>query len=812
MPAALSPELPLWPDVAVRAAWLVARWRIRHRWAGLLALGLMAGVVGGLATGAIAGERRTATAAERLIEATGAADAWVMVRPPQGDTGAVVADVERQLGRSPEVDAFEPLIQSIGRTTEARDWYFPFATPTGWAGELDRPVVADGRLPRADAADEVALTVATADSTGLGVGDTISMDVYTQAQMWDIRDATEEDPAGSHLRLRVVGVVRDARDVAKAPSDRIMLASAAFHRARHAGDPVEGDNRYPGFAVRTRGPESTERLLDALYRTNEPGTVVVRSQAEMLQAAHPAQRALSIGCWVLAAVVIGVGGFVVAQAVRRHLGSAAEQERCLRAVGFTRGDGVAAAAMPGATSAVVAAAVSVAVAVAVSPAFPLGQPRLLEPTPGTAVDLLVVPLGALVTVVVTVAVFAAMSWLDLRTRRRTRRVEPSRSLAALATVLPPSALLGLHLGSGPTRDTRGLSPRTAVAGTALGLAGLVAASTFALSLRHLEQTPASFGQDYDLAMEVPDDQVGERLGEVSRRQDLSAVAEQRDALVTVDGEQTTGVSMRSTRGSIEPVVVSGRLPSGPDEVALGADVLRRTGATIGGEVRVGSGGDTREATVVGIVLDPRITSESVSDVAFLRSDALADLYEKASEPPYPMIVVRYAPGTDHAAVTAALDREYEWGVMDESTPNAPGPLQNLIDVGAVPQVLVVFFAGLTVVSLANGIVVAGRRGRRDIGVVRGLGFTGAQVRTATLVMAASLAAAALLVGVPIGLVVGSTTWSQVASGVDLVPVVSWPIVLCLVLVPALLALAALVSAWPARAANAHHPADILRAE
>ena len=48
----------------------MARARLRRRWFGLLAIGLLAGVVGGLSTGAVAGERRTVTVAPRLIDAT----------------------------------------------------------------------------------------------------------------------------------------------------------------------------------------------------------------------------------------------------------------------------------------------------------------------------------------------------------------------------------------------------------------------------------------------------------------------------------------------------------------------------------------------------------------------------------------------------------------------------------------------------------------------------------------------------------------------------------------------------------------------
>ena len=45
--------------------WAVARARVRRRWLGLIGLGLLAGIVGGLSTAAVAGERRTVTVGAR---------------------------------------------------------------------------------------------------------------------------------------------------------------------------------------------------------------------------------------------------------------------------------------------------------------------------------------------------------------------------------------------------------------------------------------------------------------------------------------------------------------------------------------------------------------------------------------------------------------------------------------------------------------------------------------------------------------------------------------------------------------------------
>ena len=63
---------------AVKSA--IAMWvrnELTRRWKALVALGVLAGVVGGLAIAAVAGARRTSTAFERFREATGRSDAIV---------------------------------------------------------------------------------------------------------------------------------------------------------------------------------------------------------------------------------------------------------------------------------------------------------------------------------------------------------------------------------------------------------------------------------------------------------------------------------------------------------------------------------------------------------------------------------------------------------------------------------------------------------------------------------------------------------------------------------------------------------------
>ena len=70
----------------------------------------------------------------------------------------------------------------------------------------------------------------------------------------------------------------------------------------------------------------------------------------------------------------------------------------------------------------------------------------------------------------------------------------------------------------------------------------------------------------------------------------------------------------------------------------------------------------------------------------------------------------------------------------------------------------------------------------------------------------------LVIGLPIGIVVGRAGWRWVADSVPFLYVGPVAAVALILAVPLALAVVNLVAAWPARTASRLHPAEILRAE
>ena len=108
------------------------------------------------------------------------------------------------------------------------------------------------------------------------------------------------------------------------------------------------------------------------------------------------------------------------------------------------------------------------------------------------------------------------------------------------------------------------------------------------------------------------------------------------------------------------------------------------------------------------------------------------------------------------------------------------------------------------------VVLAVRRRRHELAVLAALGMTRPQRARIVVAMAATLIGFGLLVGIPVGVLLGSYVWNLMASGlrVDWTAIV--PVVEVLGIAVAAIALALLVALLPARSAFRVRPAPELR--
>jgi ABC-type lipoprotein release transport system permease subunit len=139
-------------------------------------------------------------------------------------------------------------------------------------------------------------------------------------------------------------------------------------------------------------------------------------------------------------------------------------------------------------------------------------------------------------------------------------------------------------------------------------------------------------------------------------------------------------------------------------------------------------------------------------------------------------------------------------------------LTNLDRVGYLPGLLAGLVALLAVATVAHALVSSVRRRRRDLAILKTLGFARGQVTQTVAWQASTFALAALLVGMPLGIVGGRWAWRLVADqlGVTTGPVV--PPLPVLAITAGGLLVANLVAAGPGWAAARIRPAVALRAE
>jgi hypothetical protein len=171
------------------------------------------------------------------------------------------------------------------------------------------------------------------------------------------------------------------------------------------------------------------------------------------------------------------------------------------------------------------------------------------------------------------------------------------------------------------------------------------------------------------------------------------------------------------------------------------------------------------------------------------------------------LLVRIAPGADRAKTLARLEREF--GAPPSGLPDAAA---NFGGENQLPAMISGLLVAIAAGALAQALVLAVRRRRRDLAILKTLGFDRKQVLATVAWQATTFAAIGLLIGLPIGDALGRWAWNLFAEQLGVVPQAVTPLPLLLLIVPGAILLANLVAILPARIAAKTRPAVVLRAE
>jgi predicted lysophospholipase L1 biosynthesis ABC-type transport system permease subunit len=105
-----------------------------------------------------------------------------------------------------------------------------------------------------------------------------------------------------------------------------------------------------------------------------------------------------------------------------------------------------------------------------------------------------------------------------------------------------------------------------------------------------------------------------------------------------------------------------------------------------------------------------------------------------------------------------------------------------------------------------------RRRRRDLAILKTLGFQRGQLTSAVAWQATTLSILALLIGLPVGVATGRWIWTGFADQLGILPSPAIPVAALLLTIPATLVLANLIAFLPGRAAGRVQAATVLRTE
>lgn len=807
-----------------------ARSLLRRYWVATIALGVFAGVAGGIALGVWGIARRTSTVYERFVAYEGAAPFQVFGCVDGVAEEAIRADYQGECGKFDYADLREflpsvPGVESVARWTLGIAYVAAADNPAGgWRqltpiiidpaafAAIGRPFVLEGRLAHPSAAFEATVNEEAAKRLGVGIGDNLRITPFRLDQFDDAGEGLKS-PSGLATTVTIVGVTRRPSDLlGRLGGTSLYEDTSSVTLGPGFWEAIDGDvaNYSIGLIVRTSEGVTGDSVMAALS-DHWPGRPFYAEEGPLLgsnghETVVDAIRLQTLGLYVIAVVValaaLVFAGQTIARQVRREWADAP----IFDALGMTRPGMVGAAAVRAIGFVLVSVLVAFIVSVAMSPLGPLGIGRAAEPDPGVRLDGWAAAIG-LTALAFCVMISAAVPVATVRRRRTTQSTASTRTHASAR--LSASALAGLAL----TRSRRagGLTLGSAVIGVSLACAAGVAAWSLTLSYDSLESHPARYGSSWDA-----------QVGNVANPGQQAATRKRLESIpgITAVGILTAagiGPDESATLFAADPflgdvtlgTITAGRRPVTPHEIALGRHTMQREHVQIGDSVTIVepfAPDNSFSFDVVGEVVVNDSLSALPGRGGLVTKEGFTMMTGEGLSQTY---VVWVEPSADRSATLAALQAEFPTTFLERSTPR---PISNLGLVSNQPALLALLVGLLAAAAMVHALVTSVLRGRRQIGVLKTLGFTRRQVAASIAWHASSLAFLALVIGIPLGIVMGRVLWTRIVDNIGVVSpaVISVPAIVVVTLL--VWAVANLAALGPGMLAARTMPAQALRTE
>jgi hypothetical protein len=778
-----------------------------RRWPGYLSLALLIGLVGGLAMGSVAGARRTdssftvfwkSTNPSDLLGATGILNPTLPLTPYDGPL------VDR-ISHLPHVKSVETQsginilpLQGDGAPEQNVPEFSPgpgngYGSVNGLYFNQDKVTVVAGRMADPSNADQFMLSALQAQSMGLHVGDKVRFGIYTNAQIQLAVFGSARVKPYRVVEATLVGiaafntaVVQDQSDEGSAPDN---LFTPALTRPM-----LRCCVNYSQSGVQVSSPRFVSSVISEIAQLYPKGAPTFEAVAPILL--PKAQRtiepdALALG--IFGGIVALACLLIAAQLIGRQIRLGADEREALRALGASPGQTWADGLIGIVGSVVSGGLLAVVVAVGLSPIAPIGPVRAVYPSSGLDFDWTVLALGFVVLVLALSAVSAAISFRGMPHRRSADHVaahqQPSRILSgAAAARLPAPALTGVRFALVPGSGRTAVPVRSAVLGAVMAVIVLVGTATFGASLSSLVSHPALYGWNWDYMLSAGGDLPQQKVTALlDHDRYVAAWSGVYSATLLIDG-QNVPVLGETPGTTVAPPLLSGHSVQTAGQVVLGSLTLK--------QLEMG----------VGAVLSYKLLPE-------------LDLNQFDSALPGPQAaLVRLRPHVDRAAAYRSLEQIAQATTNPENFGvgvigvQRPAEILNYRSLGSTPVYLGAGLAAGAVVALALTLIASVRRRRRDLALLKTLGFTERQLAATVAWHATTAVAIGVVLGVPLGIAVGRWLWDLFAQEINAVPSPTVPVLQIVVIALGALVLANIVAAIPGRLAARTPTALVLHAE
>ena len=843
---------------AFRIAWYRYRSTFVRQLPGYLTVVLLIGLIGGIGMAALAGARRTQSSYPQFLASTNPSDVTMFVYSGgsqfPGKTSSLTKTISHLAGVERVVTSIGPQMVPLAANGAPRlstlSNVFTSGSLDGMNMTQDRLAVVEGRLANPRRADDIVMTASAARILGVRVGQIVPLGFYSDAQTNSSDFGSPRVVPRLKVKARLVGLVVPNTQVVQDDIDRtygaIFLDQALMQKLNH----LEPGELVPAlYGVQIDHAHATitqvERELIGVVPRGATYEFHVTSSVESQVELAIKPESVALGAFgTIAALVCLV---LAAQAISRLLRRGEPDRRVLRALGARP----AAAAFEGLFGVLVAVALGAllafAVAALLSPFAPLGPVRPVYPGGRFAIDWTVLGVGVAVLILGLSSIAVAPA--NRRSSHRTLLTGGSfagRSKVlrgAEATGLPVAGVVGIQFALESGQGRTAVPVRSVLFGTALAVALVVTTITFASGLSNLVSRPPLYGWNWDYLL-LPNNNIPPKaVSLLNHDPKIMAWSGADSTDLEIDGQEVP-ILIENARAKVAPPILSGHGLDNQHQIVLGAGTLAMLHKHVGETVLVSLG--TKKGalgfikptalTIVGTATLPAVGYSSyIAEHTSMGTGAILPLglfpasYVNGGADPNlhgpQLAFVRMRSDVSARAGRADLERIARAAnnifAADQNTfgnsVSVLGVLQpvqivNYRSVGSTPVILAVGLAVGAILALGLTLASSVRRRRRDLAMLKTLGFTRRQLAAVVAWQSTTTALVGVVVGIPVGIVVGRELWTLFARSINAVPVPTVPVWSVLIVGVGTLVFANIVATLPGRSAARTPAALALRAE